>query len=123
MRYLFILLSFAVCGATLWHLRSSDPGSKTHTGTHRGPLDTLVSIPKEAEPEIRRVEREVDEIEQQAMAEWRALPINPLTRMDQVRILGKLLLFDKNLSVNRNEACSFCHMPYTDFTGPISVLN
>jgi cytochrome c peroxidase len=43
--------------------------------------------------------------------------------MNQVRVLGKLLLFDKNLSVNKNEACSFCHMPDTDFTGPISSLN
>jgi cytochrome c peroxidase len=43
--------------------------------------------------------------------------------MNQVRILGKILLFDKNLSVNKNEACSFCHMPETDFTGPISILN
>jgi cytochrome c peroxidase len=65
----------------------------------------------------------VDRIEQQAIGEWHALPINASTRMDQVRILGKLLLFDKNLSVNRNEACSFCHMPDTDFTGPISILN
>ena len=43
--------------------------------------------------------------------------------MKQVQVLGKLVLFDKNLSVNRNEACSFCHMPETDFTGPISILN
>lgn len=83
----------------------------------------LASISKEAEPEIKRVEREVNEIEQQALAEWRALSIDSLTRMNQMRILGKLLLFDENLSVNRNEACSFCHMPDTDFTGPISLLN
>jgi cytochrome c peroxidase len=81
------------------------------------------SIPGDLEQEIRRVEREVDAIEQQAVAEWRALPIEPSTRMNQVRVLGKLLLFDRNLSVNKNEACSFCHMPDVDFTGPISSLN
>ena len=80
-------------------------------------------IPSGLDQEVRRVEHEVDTIEQQALAEWRALPINPSTRMSQVRVLGKLLLFDKNLSVNKNEACSFCHMPETDFTGPISSLN
>jgi cytochrome c peroxidase len=80
-------------------------------------------IPSGVEQEIRRVEGEVDQIERQAMAEWRALPITPSTRVSQMRVLGKLLLFDKNLSVNRNEACSFCHMPSTDFTGPISSLN
>ena len=81
------------------------------------------AIPSGVEREIQRVERDVDGVEQQALAEWRALKIDSSTRMDQVRILGKLLLFDKNLSVNKNEACSFCHMPDTDFTGPISSLN
>ncbi len=80
-------------------------------------------IPSGLDQEIVRVEREVDNIEQQAVAEWHALPITSSTRMNQVRVLGKILLFDKNLSVNKNEACSFCHMPYTDFTGPISMLN
>lgn len=47
----------------------------------------------------------------------------PLDRLGQVRLLGKLLLFDKNLSVNKNEACSFCHTPETGFTGPIESLN
>ena len=81
------------------------------------------SIPSGLDQEIQRVEREIDTIQQQALAESRALPIEPSTRMNQVRALGKLLLFDKNLSVNKNEACSFCHMPETDFTGPISMLN
>ena len=80
-------------------------------------------IPSGLDQEIKRVEHEVDNIEQQALAEWRALPLTSSTRMNQVRVLGKLLLFDKNLSVNKNEACSFCHMPDTDFTGPISLLN
>src|SRR6516225_4440280 len=52
------------------------------------------SIPGGLDQEIRRVEREVDTIEQQALAEWRALPITSSTRMNQVRLLGKLLLFD-----------------------------
>lgn len=81
------------------------------------------SIPSGLDQEINRVEREVDDIEQHAFAEWRALPITSATRLNRVRVLGKLLLFDKNLSVNKNEACSFCHMPYADFTGPISSLN
>ena len=33
------------------------------------------------------------------------------------------MLYDKQLSVNRNEACAFCHMPETGFTGPVSELN
>jgi cytochrome c peroxidase len=46
-----------------------------------------------------------------------------LDRQGQVRTLGKLLLYDKHLSVNQNEACSFCHTPETGFTGPIQSLN
>jgi cytochrome c peroxidase len=44
-------------------------------------------------------------------------------QVQQIELLGKLLLFDKNLSVNRNEACAFCHTPETGFTGPIPLLN
>src|SRR5258708_1251729 len=80
-------------------------------------------IPSGLNQEIKRVESEIDQIEHEAMAEWRAIPAGTSSQMRQVRILGKLLLFDKNLSVNKNEACSFCHMPDTDFTGPISSLN
>jgi cytochrome c peroxidase len=47
----------------------------------------------------------------------------PDNQVQQVELLGKLMLFDKELSVNRNEACAFCHMPETGFTGPISELN
>ena len=43
--------------------------------------------------------------------------------MQQVELLGKAMLYDKQLSVNRNEACAFCHMPETGFTGPVSELN
>src|SRR5581483_5353247 len=58
-------------------------------------------IPSGLDQEIKRIELEVDNIEKQALAEWRALPANSSARMNQVRVLGKLLLFDKNLSVNK----------------------
>src|SRR5262249_59461942 len=35
----------------------------------------------------------------------------------------KPLVFHKKLSLNKSESCSCCHMPDTDFTGPISSLN
>src|SRR5260370_38926459 len=38
-------------------------------------------------------------------------------------VRGKLLLLDKELSVNKNEACAFCHMPETGFGAPVSPLN
>ena len=43
--------------------------------------------------------------------------------MRQVQLLGKIELYDRSLSVNGNQACTSCHMPYTSFTGPISSVN
>jgi hypothetical protein len=57
-------------------------------------------IPADLVPEIDRVNREVNLIEAEALAQWHALPINSGTAMRQVQILGKIELFDKNLSVN-----------------------
>ena len=80
-------------------------------------------IPSDLQNETNRVGREIDLIEAEALAQWQALPINPGTAMRQVQLLGKIELYDKNLSVNGNQACTFCHMPYTSFTGPISSVN
>jgi cytochrome c peroxidase len=89
-------------------------------------------IPADLQSEIDRVNREVDQIFEEALAKARSLPPPNLagnppimrgTGTELVETLGRLELFDKNLSVNRNQACSFCHMPYTGFTGPISSIN
>src|SRR5499433_238062 len=73
--------------------------------------------------EIERVEAEIDRIFAETLAQLPSIPLDAAHRMKRVQTLGKLELFDKQLSVNRNEACSFCHMPYVDFTGPIPMLN
>jgi cytochrome c peroxidase len=80
-------------------------------------------LPDDLNAEIARVTAEIDGIENEALQQWHQLPINPGTAKRQVEILGKLEQFDKNLSVNKNTACTFCHMPYTGFSGPISSLN
>jgi cytochrome c peroxidase len=70
--------------------------------------------------EIARVEADIDRIEADSLKRLTSVPDN---QVQQIELLGKLMLFDKELSVNRNEACAFCHMPETGFTGPISELN
>jgi cytochrome c peroxidase len=40
-----------------------------------------------------------------------------------VQILGKLMNYDENISVFKNVACAFCHMPYAGFSGPIQSVN
>jgi hypothetical protein len=47
----------------------------------------------------------------------------PDNQVQQVELLGKVMLYDKQLSVKRNEACAFCHMPETGFTGLVSERN
>ena len=75
------------------------------------------------EEEIKRVEAEIDRIFAETLAQLPSIPSDAGSRMKRVQTLGKLMLFDKQLSVNRNQACTFCHMPDVDFTGPISILN
>jgi cytochrome c peroxidase len=82
--------------------------------------DASVSLSPAALREIAQVEAEIDRIEAQALERLSAPPDN---QVQQIELLGKAMLYDKHLSVNRNEACAFCHMPQTGFTGPVSELN
>src|SRR5216683_4736309 len=89
-------------------------------------------IPSDLDAEVKRVRHEIDSIENEALGQWHALPPptmagNPVigqgTGARAMQLLGKLELFDETLSVNKNMACSFCHMPYTGFSGPIPSVN
>jgi len=79
-----------------------------------------VTLSPAALEEIADVEAEIDRIEAQTLERLAAPPDN---EVQQIELLGKAMLYDKNLSVNLNEACAFCHMPETGFTGPVSELN
>src|SRR2546422_6427934 len=89
-------------------------------------------LPADLQSEIDRVSREIRFIFQQALAEWHALPPPNLTGQpptlqgsgyDMVQTLGKLMNFDENISVFKNQACASCHMPYAGFSGPIPSVN
>jgi cytochrome c peroxidase len=77
-------------------------------------------LPAAAQAEIASVMEEINRIEADAL-EKTSEP--SLDRSQELLLLGKLLFYDRNLSVERNEACAFCHMPETGFSGPISALN
>lgn len=77
-------------------------------------------MPPDFDREVARVVADLDRIEADTLHQ---INHSTLDRQGQIRALGKLLLFDKRLSVNQNEACSFCHTPETGFTGPIQSLN
>jgi len=89
-------------------------------------------LPANVSSELERVRREVRFIENEAIGEWHKL--GPVTYTGQppiikgngyqaVRVLGKLMNFDENISVFRNIACASCHMPYAGFSGPIPSVN
>jgi cytochrome c peroxidase len=94
-------------------------------------------LPPNLDSEVARVLREVDLIEGRAIQRWQSLP--PPTRLPQrpgpnppvlqgtgtesIETLGELMLFDKNMSPGRNQACTSCHMPYAGWSGPIPSVN
>src|ERR1700745_1878037 len=94
-------------------------------------------LPQNLDSEIARVLREIDVIEGRAIERWHSLPPptqlpmrpgpNPPilqgTGTESIETLGELMLFDKNMSPNRNQACTFCHMPYAGWSGPIPSVN
>jgi cytochrome c peroxidase len=90
-----------------------------HSGERGRPGDQD-RIPPAARKEIKSVEQEIDRIEGEALNRARSATLD---RFQQIILLGKLIFYDQELSVQRNESCSFCHMPETGFTGPVSALN
>lgn len=89
-------------------------------------------LPSDIDSELARVLRETDVLEGRALSRWHALKPAALTGQpavladsgtEAIETLGELMLFDKNISPNKNEACSSCHMPYAGFSGPIPSVN
>jgi cytochrome c peroxidase len=89
-------------------------------------------LPADADAELARVLREADVVEGRALARWHSLqppvlagqpPVLADTGTEATETLGELMLFDRNMSPNRNEACASCHMPYAGFSGPIPSVN
>src|ERR1700719_3021534 len=89
-------------------------------------------LPSNLPQEIERVRGEINFIENEAISEWHAL--GPVTYTGQppiiqgngyaaMRILGKLMNYDENISPFKNVACADCHMPYVAFSGPIPSVN
>ena len=60
--------------------------------------------------EIAQVEAEIDAIEARSLERLATLPDN---QIQQIELLGKLMLYDKDLSVNRNEAYAFANCTRT----------
>src|SRR5882724_986186 len=137
------ILAAAGCALALGILIVAHAGSAQRDAKSTTPVPPIYNpyppgiLPDDLEAEIERVRREVNGIFEEALGQWRALPPpvlsntqgtgNPPTLQgtgyEAVQILGKLLLFDENMSPFRNVACNLCHMPYAAFSGPIPSVN
>ena len=89
-------------------------------------------LPSDLNAETARVQREVDLIEDRALARWHTLkkpiltgqpPSLQNTGTEAIETLGELMLYDRNISPGKNQACASCHMPYAGFSGPITSVN
>jgi hypothetical protein len=89
-------------------------------------------LPGDLNSEIERVLREVDLIESRALARWHSLeppilrgqpPTLQNTGTEAIETLGELMNYNRNMSPNRNQACTSCHMPYAGFSGPVPSVN
>jgi cytochrome c peroxidase len=141
MKRITLLVMLVLCGMAGVLLKSvrtvnAQPPSTQPANTIYNPYPPGI-LPADLVSEIARVRREVITLENEAIAEWHALtlpvlsntqgvgnpPILQGTGVQAVETLGKLMNYDENISVFRNQACSFCHMPYVAFSGPIPSVN
>ena len=72
------------------------------------------------DPDFMRIRAEEAALEAQALADAQSGTLDPF---HQVQTLGKLEIFDPNLSVNNNLACSFCHDPAAGYGNGASILS
>jgi cytochrome c peroxidase len=72
------------------------------------------------DPDAKRIRAEEAMLEAQALAAAKSGKLDPY---HQVETLGKLEIFDPNLSVNKNLACSYCHDPAAGYANGASILS
>ena len=72
------------------------------------------------DPDAKRVRAEEAMLEAQALAAAKSGTLDPY---HQVETLGQLEIYDPNLSVNKNLACSYCHDPAAGYANGASILS
>jgi cytochrome c peroxidase len=100
-------------------IRAAAKAGAANGGTSAVSPDGRHGIPPAAQGEIALIEAEIRRTEEQTLQ----LVGTTMDSMHQIQTLGKLELFDASLSVNKQEACSFCHMPEVGYTGRSEILN
>ena len=111
----------SICFLAITDVETKSKQTKPEAGAEtKSPGIAGGQMPPTFNTDVAKVVADIDRIEADTLSQ---MDRTSLDRQGQVHTLGKLLIFDKHLSVNQNEACSFCHTPETGFTGPIQSLN
>jgi cytochrome c peroxidase len=118
--FMMLLFGLLTSGGLLMAAASIPQAPVSVSAETKSPNNFGGKMPASFEQDVARVVAEVDRIESDTLSQMQH---TTLDRQGQLHTLGKLMLFDKHLSVHQNEACSFCHVPETGFTGPIQSLN
>jgi cytochrome c peroxidase len=117
-------------GSKKVYSQNPPPGVKTlPTGYHIPNQDIPCILPGNRvdlqclianDPDFLRVRMEEAGLENQALM---AADSGTLDPFHQVETLGQLEIFDPNLSVNNNVACSYCHDPEAGYGNGASILS
>jgi hypothetical protein len=95
---LFSLLTF---GALLISAANKPQAGAAISGEAKSPSNLVGQMPPSFDQDVAKVVAEVDRIEADTLSQMQQATLD---RQGQVRTLGKLLLFDKHLSVHQNVA-------------------
>lgn len=87
-----------------------------------GVVDLACALPggSNEDPDVKRVNTEIDMTEAATLT---YVGSHALDAAHQMEYLGKLEIFDKSLSVNKNLACASCHDPQTGYKNAVSLFN
>src|ERR1700731_181731 len=94
------LIGLFTFGALLITAASKPQADKSRSSEVESTSNLGGRVPASFDQDVARVVAEIDRIEADTLSEMK---YTSLDRQGRVRTLGKLLLFDKHLSVNQNE--------------------
>lgn len=115
--------STLICGGILLCLFAFSIGKLTAQRSSPPMCSPEINIAEtfKNDPDAVRVSRTIDRKFSDSLQELKSNP--PQDEYHRINLLGRLLLHDKNLSVNRNIACVSCHTADTGFTNGVSLWN
>jgi cytochrome c peroxidase len=114
------LLAAVVLAASSGWTFGSHTEERPHAAPPCSPQVDIVAVSAQ-DSDFRHIRHEVDSTFAAAVAEAKSR--TPSDRYGQITLLGKILLHDKNLSVNKDVACITCHSDETGYTGPVETIN